>query len=159
MRLFAWMFALLVSLSASPTFAYWQDEPVVADARAELTNWEARFVNAVAKPELQWVQQDLTVNQTYQQPQRVRNFPRYLAKVNYAYRKLHEAEGRYQDALETVRAKNESFVDLDYRRNPELDNALAAWKSIVDEVGEQAVKEASDAYAGDEEMLKSLTDQ
>jgi hypothetical protein len=152
------MFALLMGLSVLPAFAYWQDDARVAEARTLLGEWEQRFVNAVNTPELQWVQQDLTKNKTYQQPQRVRNFPRYLAKVDYTYRQLQAAEKQYASAVKAAKADNDAFVDLDYKRNPELDNALSTWNALLQEVGEQTVKEASDAYAGEEAMLKSSTD-
>lgn len=157
-RLLTWIFALLMGLSVLPAFAYWQDDARVAEARTVLSDWEQRFVNAVNTPELQWVQQDLTNNQTYKKPQQVRNFPRYLAKVDYTYRQLQDAEKQYETALKAVQADNRDFVDLDYKRNQELDSALSTWNALVQDVGEQTVKEASDAYAGQEATLKSLTD-
>lgn len=176
--MFAWM---------QPAQAAWQDAEALAVAQSELIEWEVRFVKAVANPEIQLVRVDKvntstalssdTINPvviedaTISPPKynrnpklgepifkRVRNFVRYLAKVQYSHQQLQAAQEKYEATLKALQTTDKNFQDLDYKKNTGLDGAESTWRNIVKEVGDSAVREASAAYAMEEVVLKSLTD-
>jgi protein-disulfide isomerase len=182
------MFLSLMFAFLQPAQAAWQDAEALALVRSELAEWEARFVKAVVNPEVQLVRIDgikvvpalssettdpiVVENTTIVRPlkearkpkpgepvfKRSRNFVRYLAKVEYSHQQLQAARQKYEAALKTVLASDKDFKDLEYRKVPGLDDAENAWQNVLNEVGSDAVREASAAYVGQEASLKGLTD-
>jgi hypothetical protein len=176
---------LVTSFQSNVAKAHWIDDPAVASVRGELIEWEARFIDAVQKPEIDVVkklkvkpkttdeEEDGKVDsqlKTQLQPCdpvnekagncetfRYRNFPRYLAKVAYAEQQLNRAKSLYDKSLADVHEQNSAYVDLDYRENSGLEHAQEVWQKIVAEVGLATVNQAQSQYGGQEETLKSLT--
>jgi hypothetical protein len=182
------MFLALMFAALQPAQAAWQDAEALTNARSELGEWEARFIKAVANPEMQLVRIDanqaipalssettdpiIVENTTIVRPlkearkpkpgepvfKRVRNFVRYLAKVDYSYQQLQSAREKYNATLTAVQISDKDFQDWNYKKSPGLADAERDWNNLVSEVGDPAVREASAAYAGEEALLKSLTD-
>lgn len=181
------MFLALMFVGLQPAHAAWQDAEALAEVRPILMDAERRFVNAVSNPEIQLVRVDkvtvilppsteslnpLIIEDATKTPpkynrapkpgepvfKRVRNFVRYLAKMQYSYLQLQAAQEKYEDALKAVQASDENFKDLNYTQYTGLEAALKDWRNIVSEVGERGISQASVAYAGQEAVLKALTD-